>query len=315
MVIAPVPGYTSHTADVDGVRLHYRLGGDPAGRPVLLWHGFLGTSYVWRKVMPALAEAGFAVLAPDMRGYGDSDKPDGTTGYDARALAEEFRALVQVLGFGAGAPITLVAHDMGAPPALLWCADHPDEISGLLYLEEPVLLPDLLSKIIVYTPEAAARGSMWWWLLPLAPGVPERLVVDNERAFLTWFYDRDPGSQDAIEPAAVDETLRTFSGRAGVLGAMGVYRAAFTTMEQTAELTRNKVTVPIVGLGGAKAQGERVRDMLRLVAESVTGGSVADSGHFLPEENPDEVIRHILQLIDTTTPAATVRETPATELS
>ena len=94
---------------------------------------------------------------------------------------------------------------------------------------------------------------------------------------------------------------------------MGVYRAAFTTMEQTAELTSNKVTVPVVGLGGAKAQGERVHDMLRLVAESVTGGSVADSGHFLPEEDPGEVVRQILQLIETTAAAATVRETPLTE--
>ena len=114
--------------------------------------------------MPALAEAGYAVLVPDMRGYGDSDKPEGTTGYDARALAEEFRALVQVIGFGGGKPMTLVAHDMGAPPALLWCADHPDEIAGLVYIEEPVMLSELLSKIIVYTPKGEARGSMWWWL-------------------------------------------------------------------------------------------------------------------------------------------------------
>jgi len=69
--------------------------------------------------MPALANAGLAVLAPDMRGYGDSDKPQGALGYDARALAEEFRALVRQIGFGAGQSITLVAHDMGAPPALL----------------------------------------------------------------------------------------------------------------------------------------------------------------------------------------------------
>ena len=149
--------------------------------------------------MPALAEAGFAVLAPDMRGYGDSDKPDGTTGYDARALAEEFRALVQVIGFGAGAPITLVAHDMGAPPALLWCADHPDEIAGLLYLEEPVLLPDLLSKIIVYTPETAARGSMWWWLLPLAPGATGK-AGRRQRARISDLVLR-PGSRQSAAPS------------------------------------------------------------------------------------------------------------------
>jgi pimeloyl-ACP methyl ester carboxylesterase len=70
-----------------------------------------------------------------MRGYGDSDKPAGTAGYDARALAEEFRALVRQIGFGGGKPLVLAAHDMGAPPGLLWAADHPDEVAGLLYIE------------------------------------------------------------------------------------------------------------------------------------------------------------------------------------
>ena len=66
-------GFTSDTASLGGVRLHYLLGGNPSGPPVLLWHGFLSTSQEWRKVMPALAEAGYAVLVPDMRGFGDSD--------------------------------------------------------------------------------------------------------------------------------------------------------------------------------------------------------------------------------------------------
>jgi hypothetical protein len=103
-----VPGFTSDMASINRVRLHYLLGGNRDGPPVLLWHGFLSTGYAWRKVMPALVDAGFAVLVPDMRGYGDSDKPAGTEGYDARALAEEFRALVREIGFGAGRPLTLV---------------------------------------------------------------------------------------------------------------------------------------------------------------------------------------------------------------
>jgi pimeloyl-ACP methyl ester carboxylesterase len=84
--------------------------------------------------MPILATAGYAVLAPDMRGYGDSDKPAGAAGYDGRALAAEFRALVHLLGFGAGQPLLIGAHDMGAPPALLWAADFPDEVRGLFYM-------------------------------------------------------------------------------------------------------------------------------------------------------------------------------------
>jgi len=251
-------------------------------------------------VMPALAEAGYAVLVPDMRGYGDSDKPEGTTGYDARALAEEFRTLVHQLGFGGGKPMILAAHDMGAPPALLWAADHPEEIAGLLYIEAPVMLSGVLSKIIAYTPEAMKEGSMWWWILPLAPDVPERLVVGREREFLTWFYDRHMARREAIADADVDETLRTLAGREGVLGAMGLYRAAFTSIEQTEPLagllTGRKVTVPVMALGGEKGLSENVLMMVKLVAKDVEGDLIIDCGHFLPEERPEEVVRHVLAL-------------------
>ena len=293
-------GFTSDTASLSGVRLHYLLGGNPSGPPVLLWHGFLSTSQEWRKVMPALAEAGYAVLVPDMRGFGDSDKPEGTTGYDARALAEEFRTLVHKLGFGGGKPIILAAHDMGAPPALLWAADHPQEIAGLLYIEGPVMLSAVLQKIIAYTPEAMKEGSMWWWILPLAPEVPERLLVGKEREFLTWFYDLHTAKREAITEEDLNETLRTFSGREGVLGSMGVYRAAFTSIEQTEPLARllvgHKVAVPMVALGGDKSLGANVEKMLKLVARNVEGEVISNCGHFLPEEYPAVVVRHILAM-------------------
>jgi pimeloyl-ACP methyl ester carboxylesterase len=288
-------GFVSETIDINGVNIHYQIGGDPNGQPVLLWHGFLSTSYAWRKVMPLLAQAGYAVLVPDMRGYGDSDKPAGTEGYDARALAEEFRALVQKIGFGAGRPLILVAHDMGAPPALLWAADHPEEIAGLLYIEAPVMLSEILTKIIAYTPEAMKEGSMWWWILPLAPDVPERLVVGNERAFLTWFYERSTFDPNSIDPETVDEVLRSFSGREGVLGAMGVYRAAFITIEQTTPLAGidRQVTVPVVAIGGEKGLGGKVGEMVKAVAQHVEQYIIPNCGHFVPEECPDEIISHI----------------------
>ena len=98
-----IQGFSNAFATVAGTRLHYWIGGDPEGTPVLLWHGFLGTGYSWRRVAPDLASRGFSVLVPDMRGFGDSDKPDGILGYDARALAEEMRGLVKKVGFGGGA--------------------------------------------------------------------------------------------------------------------------------------------------------------------------------------------------------------------
>ncbi len=77
---------------------------------------------------------------------------------------------------------------MGAPPALLWTADHPEEVTGLLYFEEPVMLGSVLQSILAYNSESAREGSLWWWMLALAPGAPEALVVGNERAFLNWLY-------------------------------------------------------------------------------------------------------------------------------
>jgi len=293
-----IASFRSETATVSGVRLHYWIGGNPKGMPVLLWHGFLGTAYSWHKVMPLLAEAGFSILVPDMRGYGDSDKPAGNEGYDSRALAEEFRALVRQIEFGAGQPLLLAVHDMGAPPALLWAADHPEEVAGLLYMEVPVMLAEVLAKIISYTPEAMKKGSMWWWILPLAPDVLRRLIVGHEREFLTWFYEGATADSTSIEPATIDEYLRTFSGVEGVLGAHGVYRAAFTTMDQTAPLTLRKVQIPVIALGGATALGDKVWQMVAMVAESVEGHTLADCGHFIPEEQPEEVITYIKKLAE-----------------
>jgi len=293
-----ISAFRSEAALVNGVRIHYWIGGNPNGIPVLLWHGFLGTAYTWHKVMPLLAAAGFSVLVPDMRGYGDSDKPRGNDGYDARALSEEFRALARKLDFGASRPLILVGHDMGAHPALLWAADHPNEIAGLLYMEVPTMLPQFLTKIIAYTPEAMKMGSMWWWILPLAPDVPERLIVGHERAFLTWFYDGATARRESIDSDTVDEYLRTFSGIEGVLGALGVYRAAFTTMDQTAPLQKKRVKVPIIALGGQKGLGAKVQEMVEAVAESVEGSVLPECGHFIPEEAPDEVVRRIQTLAD-----------------
>ena len=295
---ATIPGFTGRFVEANGVRLFCRLGGDPAGPPVLLWHGFLGTGYVWRKVAPLLSARGCAVLAPDMRGYGDSDKPPGPDGYDGLGLAADFRALVQELGFGDGRPLTLVAHDMGAPAALLWAHRHPDEVAGLAYLEEPVLLPEILGKLIAYTPEGTRLGGLWWWMMALAPGMAERLVEGGrERAFLEWSYEHYALVQGAVEPAAVDEYLRSFAAPGGVAGAFGIYRAVPRTVEQTAPLAQDKLRVPVLALGGEGSMGTGLLDMMRRVAERVEGGVLPGCGHFVPEEQPEELVHQLAALV------------------
>jgi pimeloyl-ACP methyl ester carboxylesterase len=292
MTPATIPGFADHDAVIGDVRLHYRLGGDPDGPPVVLQHGWAGTSYTWRRVATRLAGAGCAVLIPDLRGYGDSGKPAGAAGYDGRSLAEDARGLVRRLGFGGGRPVVVAAHDMGAPGSLIWAGAYPGEVAALLYIEEPVLRPRLLRELIVYTEDAAATGSMWWWLLALAPNAPEQLIVGREREYLGWFYGRVASAQAAVADA-VDEYLRTFRGTAGVLGALGVYRGAFETARQTEELAGPGVSVPVVGVGGSRSRGPAVAGWLAELCHDVRP-AVLDGGHFLPEERPGEIADLVL---------------------
>ena len=125
-----------------------------------------------------------------------------------------------------------------------------------------------------------------------------RLIVGNERAFLTWFYEGATADPMSIEPATVDEYLRPFSGCEGVIGAMGVYRAAFTSIAQTEPLIRDKVRVPVVALGGSSnGLGAKVGERVKLVAEQVEAHTLANSGHLKPEEQPDAVVKHILAMV------------------
>jgi pimeloyl-ACP methyl ester carboxylesterase len=138
---------------------------------------------------------------------------------------------------------------------------------------------------------------MWWWVLPLAPGVPEILMVGKEREFLNWFYTGPHVAvTDAISPESINEYLRTFAGTEGVLGALGVYRAAFKTIAQTALLTSNKVKIPVVALGGEKGLGALVGKFVSMVASNVQSEVIPSCGHFIPEECPDAVVEQVRTL-------------------
>src|SRR4051794_6824723 len=127
--------FSHHTTSVNDIQMHYVIGGH--GDPVVLLHGWPETWYAWHKVMPALAK-NYTVIAPDLRGLGDSSKP--ASGYDGKTVAEDIHQLITQLGFKS---IYLVGHDIGAFVVYPYAADHPEEVKKLVVMEIPLLVSSL----------------------------------------------------------------------------------------------------------------------------------------------------------------------------
>ena len=268
------------TVSVNGQKIFCRTIG--SGTPVLLWHGFLGSSYSWRKFWPLLAED-YAVIIPDMRGYGHSTKPG--EGYDAMMLADDFKMLMQKLGHER---YHVIVHDMGGPAALYLAHKNPELIITLTYLEEPLLNSEFLNTAMQYSPDSKI-GGLWWWPMGLGNRVPSTILPGNEVKFFSWFVQNYQVNPPTDVPLGERDYVRTFMGEEGIRGAFGVYREVFTTASQMDSIPENSLQMPILALGGAGSIGESVGNQISTIGSNVTTGVVEDCGHFIPEERPAEL--------------------------
>lgn len=198
--------------------------------------------------------------------------------------------------------ITIVAHDIGAPPALVYKGEYPDEVKVLVYFENPVLTSKNMQMLHTFTQEGTKKGALWWWNFAFATDMPQRLIVGKEREFLTWFFQgatHDHGV--SIEEAAVAEYVRTFSGDEGVRGSFGIYREIFTSIKQTEKFDGllSKIGVPVLALGGELGLGKLVKPMVEGVASHVQGEVVSNCGHFIQEEQPERLLQLISEFMAT----------------
>src|SRR5260370_22553723 len=197
----PRSGVAQHRARVRDFLPHSVIRGE--GEPIVLLQGWPQTWYEWRKLMPALARR-YTVIAPDMRGLGDSSKP--ATGYDRRTVAEDIYQLVRQLGFER---ILLVGHDWGGPVAYAYACAHPSDIRKLAILD--VAIPGAgLEQRLAFRP----RG-VWPIQFHRVRDLPEALVTGRDRTYLTWFY-RTAYNPTAITAQAIDEYLRCSSSPCAV---------------------------------------------------------------------------------------------------
>src|SRR6266478_951171 len=271
-------GFTEHFADVNGVRLHYFIGGK--GSPVVLLHGYAETSHMWLPIMPLLAER-HTVIVPDLRGAGDSAKPD--SGYDKKNMAVDIHDLTTSLGFDR---VSMVGHDIGLMVAYAYAAQFPRATERLVLMD-------------AFLPGVGDWRSVWLmrdlWHFHFYGKVPLALVHGRERIYLEHFWNDFAANPKHSVPERDRRFYAREYARPGHMRAGFEYFRAFERDgTDFAEFSKKPVSMPMLVLTGEKASGEFLIQQARMVATDVEGVVVRGSGHWLMEEAPDQVIPKLL---------------------
>ena len=270
-------------AEVNGIRIHYRMAG--AGEPVVLLHGFPETSNAWRKVMPALAQH-YTVLAPDLRGFGDSDRPDHA--YDKRTVAEDVHQLVHHLGLG---PIHLVSHDVGMMVGYAYASAYPAEVKRLVLME--AALPGLgLEKL--YDADKYPR----MYHLPLfdAPnGLAEALITGREKMFVRHFMRQQAYNTAALEDEVLDGYAERLAAPGALRAGIAYFRAHKIDAEHNRENSRTKLPMPVLTVGGTASFGADLEAEIRPLAKQMRAVMIDRCGHYLAEEQPERLVEELLR--------------------
>ena len=276
-----------HKAALGEVTLHFVEAGPPAGEAVVLLHGWPQSWFAWRRVLPALAGR-YRVVAPDLRGFGDSSKP--LTGYDTRTVGGDIVRLLDHLGIERA---HFVGHDFGAATAYAIAAEWRDRAATLAILD--MLIPGFgLEDAVRFS---ADGFGLWHLAFHAAPDVPEMLIAGREPEYLGWFFRNHAHDPSAITPEDIDIYVRNYRQPGAARAAMGYYRALYEDAEQNRALAKIKLTIPVLALGGAFSIGEGVGACLSRLAEDVESAVVPDCGHWLAEEQPEWLADRLLAFL------------------
>lgn len=272
-------GFSHHYATVDGVRLHYVSGGNANGETLLLLAGFPQSWFAWRQVMALLGDRYF-IIAPDLPGQGDSDKP--LSGYDTTSLAQNVQGLMQQLGYES---YYLAAHDVGAWVAWPYATLFSDQVKKLALLDAGipgVTLPESLPA----TPDKAWKT--WHFAFHLLPDLPEALIEGREAIYLEWFLKRKAASPMVFGDEDMAEYTRLLQQKGAIRAGMATYREVTVSAAQNRALLkeRGKFALPLLAISADQGSIPDMALPLREFAADVTGIKIAHCGHFIPDEQP-----------------------------
>lgn len=274
------------------LKIHAAIGG--TGPALLLLHGHPQTHITWRKIAPELARH-FTVIAADLRGYGDSSKPEGGKdhiAYAKREMAKDQVAMMHRLGFDRFA---VVGHDRGGRVAHRMALDYPQII-------ERIAVIDIAPTTIMYarTDKIFATKYFWWFFLIQPEPLPERLIAADPEFFLKTHIDGQTKTPNATEPEALAEYLRCYKDPRTRHAICEDYRAAAGIDLAHDEADKNKkIQAPLLALWGAKGTVGQLYDVLETWHEKAlhVSGQAIDCGHTLQEEQPDETLNALLAFL------------------
>lgn len=283
-----LPGFTWQDTDVNGVRIRTAIGGE--GPPLLLLHGHPQMHLTWHKVAPVLAER-FTVVATDLRGYGDSAKPDGGPehiNYSKRAMAADQIGVMKALGFER---FRLVGHDRGGRVAHRLALDAPQAV-------EKLVLIDIAPTATMYARADMefARRYFWWFFLIQPYPLPERLISADPDFFLETHIAGQVKIAGAVDPRVMAEYRRCYANARMRHAACEDYRAAAgIDLVHDAEDADRRVEAPLLALWGARGTIGALYDVVETWREKATDvrGHAIDCGHSPQEEAPEELLRSI----------------------
>jgi pimeloyl-ACP methyl ester carboxylesterase len=268
----------SRFAQIDGVKLHYLTAGH--GTPLILLHGYAETSLMWRPIMPVLAER-FTVIAPDLPGIGDSDIP--ADGLDMKSAAVRIHDLAKSLGVQKA---EVVGHDIGLMVAYAYAAQFPTEVTKLVLMD--AFLPGVAGWEAVYN-----NPSIWHFRFN-GP-TPEALVQGRERTYFDYFWNDFAADKTHSIPEEARQAYVAAYSRPGRMHAGWAYFVSFLqAAKEFAQLSQTKLTMPVLTIGGEKANGEALGRQGKLVGTDVTSIVLKDTGHWLLEERPKETTEAVL---------------------
>lgn len=286
------PGFENKYANVNGVQLHYVEGG--SGMPLICLPGWPQTWYSYRNIAPALAQK-YRVLVVDIRGMGTSSKPE--SGYDKKTMAKDINELILQLGLE---KVYLLGHDIGGMVAMSVAFNYPQSIEKLMVMDgahpsEGILQMPLIPPLGTFNDKMTAEAQYVWWMgFNQVKGLPEKILEGRFRYLLDWLFAYVMIDETKMGPFEREVYAAAYNQPESIRASNAWYQTFTQDIDDSKAY--QQLTMPVLGIG-SNVSYNFMKMGLPYVAINCKVIGLPDSGHYMNEEQPEQVIEAILTFL------------------